>query len=401
MNILFLTLSRINSIEERGIYSDLLRKFRDQGHNVTIVNPQERKYKKSTSFIFENGVNILSVWTTNFQKTNLLEKGLTTLLIEYFYFFSIKKYVEYKKINLILYSTPPITFTNLIIILKKQTNATTYLLLKDIFPQNAVDLDLFKKNSLLYKFFKRKESILYRISDFIGCMSPANKQYILKENPEISEDKIEINPNSIDVTEILNKNIISKDLLIKYQIPLNKILFLFGGNLGLPQGIEFVKKQIANCKSIQKAFFLIIGNGTEYENLKNWIESEQLGNVALIQELSKSDYEQITRLSQVGLIFLNPNFTIPNFPSRILSYMQNKLPVICATDKNTDIGKIALENGYGYSCLTNDMESFYNFVTKLLDENLREEMGNKALEYLHKEYSVEISYNKIVEKSNL
>ena len=401
MNILFLTLSRINSIEERGIYSDLLRKFRDQGHNVTIVNPQERKYKKSTSFTFENGVNILSVWTTNFQKTNLIEKGVTTLLVEYFYFFSIKKYVDYKKINLILYSTPPITFTNLISKLKKQTNATTYLLLKDIFPQNAVDLDLIKKNSLLYKYFKRKENSLYRISDFIGCMSPANRQYILKENPEISEDKIEINPNSIDVTEISNKNVISEDLLLKYQIPHNKTLFLFGGNLGMPQGIEFVKKQIANCKSIQKAFFLIIGNGTEYENLKNWIESEELGNVALIQELSKTDYEQITRLVQVGLIFLNPKFTIPNFPSRILSYMQNKLPVICATDINTDIGKIAAVNGYGYSCLTNDMGSFYNFVTKLLDENLREEMGNKALEYLNKEYSVECSYNKIIEKLNL
>jgi hypothetical protein len=74
MKVLFLTLSRINSIEDRGIYTDLLRKFRDQGHNVTIVNPQERKFKKSTSLKFENGVNILSVWTTNFQKTNIIEK---------------------------------------------------------------------------------------------------------------------------------------------------------------------------------------------------------------------------------------------------------------------------------------------------------------------------------------
>jgi glycosyltransferase involved in cell wall biosynthesis len=170
--------------------------------------------------------------------------------------------------------------------------------------------------------------------------------------------------------------------------------------LGLPQGIEFVKKQIANCNSIQKAFFLIIGNGTEFGNLKNWIESEQLNNVVLIQELSKTDYEEITRLAQVGLIFLNPKFTIPNFPSRILSYMQNKLPVICATDIITDIGTIASENGYGYSCLTNDLESFYNFVTKMLDENLREEMGNKAFKYLNKEYSVESSYNKIIEKLN-
>jgi glycosyltransferase involved in cell wall biosynthesis len=400
MKVLFLTLSRINSIEESGIYSDLLRKFRDEGHNVTIVNPQERKFKKSTSFTFENGVNVLSVWTTNFQKTNLFEKGITTLFIEYFYFFAITKFLEYRKIDLILYSTPPITFTNLISKLKKQTSATTYLLLKDIFPQNAVDLDLFKKNSLLYKYFKRKEKILYKISDYIGCMSPANEQYILHENPEISEDKVEINPNSIEVLNISKKDVTHKDLLQKYKIPHDKTIFLFGGNLGLPQGVEFIKKHITNCNSINEAFFLIIGNGTEFENLKNWIELEQLNNVALIQELSKTDYEEITRLAQVGLIFLNPKFTIPNFPSRILSYMQNKLPVICATDKITDIGTIASENGYGYSCLINDLESFYIFVTKLLDKNLREEMGNKAFKYLNKEYSVESSYYKIIEKLN-
>ena len=91
MNILFLTLVQINSIENRGIYEDLLRKFRDEGHHVHVVTPVERREKKSTNLIEEHGVSILQVKTLNIQKTNVLEKGLGTLAIEYQYLRAIKK----------------------------------------------------------------------------------------------------------------------------------------------------------------------------------------------------------------------------------------------------------------------------------------------------------------------
>jgi hypothetical protein len=396
MKILFLTLVRIDSIEDQGIYSDLLRKFRDKGHEVTIVCPTERKYGNETKYIEEGGVKILKVWTTNIQKTNLIEKGFTTFFLEFYYFKAIKKYVNYKNIDLILYSTPPITFTYLIKQLKKASNAKTYLLLKDIFPQNAVDLNLMKAEGILYKYFRKQEKTLYSISDHIGCMSPANLNYVLDKNPEINKNKLEINPNSIDVIENVFK--LDVDLYKKYNIPHDKVIFIFGGNLGIPQGIDYLKANIEYCKSIKDAFFLIIGDGTEYNKLRNWIQTTEIPNALLIKELPKSEYDDIIKLSHVGLIFLNPNFTIPNFPSRILTYMQNSLPVICATDLVTDIGKIAVKNNFGFECLTSDFEFFFDCVLKLVNRDLRVEMGNNGFEFLKNEYSVEKSYNKIVEK---
>ena len=396
MKILFLTLARIDSIEVQGIYPDLLRKFRDNGHEVTIVSPAERKYGNKTKYIQESGVRMLNVWTTNIQKTNIIEKGITTIFLEFYYYRAIKKHIIYKDIDLILYSTPPITFTYLIKRLQKASNAKTYLLLKDIFPQNAVDLNLLKCGGLLYKYFRKQEKTLYNISDHIGCMSQANLNYVLDKNPEINKNKLEVNPNSIDVKENVLK--FDTDLYNKYNIPKNKVIFIFGGNLGIPQGIEYLKANIEYCKSIKDAFFLIIGNGTEYNNLRNWIRFDGISNVLLIKELPKSEYDDIIKLSHVGLIFLNPLFTIPNFPSRILTYMQNSLPVICATDLVTDIGNIAAENNFGYQCLTSDFESFFDCVEKLLNCDLRDNMGKNGLEFLKKEYCVENSYNKIVEK---
>ena len=65
-----------------------------------------------------------------------------------------------------MYSTPPITFADVIAYVKKRDGAKSYLLLKDIFPQNAVDIGMMAKRglkSIIYKLFKKKEEKLYRI----------------------------------------------------------------------------------------------------------------------------------------------------------------------------------------------------------------------------------------------
>ncbi len=391
-----MTLAKINDINDRGIYPDLLRKFRDEGHDVTIVCPNERKYNLRTQFIDVKGVKILKVWTTNIQKTSTIEKGITTLFIEHLFLFAINKYIRVFNFDLIIYSTPPITFTNIIKKIKKKSKATTYLLLKDIFPQNAVDLGMIKLNGILYKYFKHKEKMLYAISDYIGCMSPANLEYILKNNFEINVNKIEVNPNSVDVLKVIEAPNI--DFYKKYNIPTNKILFLFGGNLGLPQGVEFLKQNVEFCKTIKGAFFLVVGDGTEFENISKWVNSTSLNNLILIKEIPACEYNALLKIVHVGLIFLNPAFTIPNFPSRLLSYMQFKIPIISATDEATDIGDIAQENNFGFKCHTNDKIKFYHFVKLLLDYDLRNKMGENAYNYLIKEYDVKITYQKIIQK---
>ncbi len=145
MKVLFLTILKIRSLDERGIYTDLLRRFQDKGHAVFVVSPAERRYKISTNLKTERGATILQVKTLNLQKTNVIEKGIGTLLIGYQFLCAVKKNFSNEKFDLILYSTPPITFSKVIQYIKRKDKAYAYLLLKDIFPQNAIDLHLMKK----------------------------------------------------------------------------------------------------------------------------------------------------------------------------------------------------------------------------------------------------------------
>lgn len=397
MNILFITIVRITDIEVREIYQDLMRKFRDEGHQVYIVSPRERRFGEPTALTKKHGVQVLGVKTLNMQKSSIIEKGLGMLLIENQFRSAIKKHLSDVRFDLILYSTPPITFPKLISELKKKNvGAVSYLLLKDIFPQNAVDLGMMKKSGLrglIYFYFRKKEQYLYRISDWIGCMSKANVDFVINHNPDVNPRKVEIAPNSMEMVEILvEKNF---EVLVKYGLPTDKPIFIYGGNLGKPQGIPFLIECLDANKNRQDCHFVVIGDGVDYKLIEDWYQVTQPQNMSLLKCLPKEDYDRLVNSCDVGMIFLDYRFTIPNFPSRLIPYMMMKKPIFAATDVNSDLGTIATENGFGEWCPSNSVEAFTEMVTRLLQANLKE-MGQNAYNYFKANYTTDNTYNAIM-----
>jgi glycosyltransferase involved in cell wall biosynthesis len=396
MNILFLSIGRLNNIDDKGIYTDLLRQFRKNGHKVFVVSPRENRLKLPTEYVNENGVNFLRVKTGNITKTNIIEKGISTLMIENLFLKEIRKHFNDIKFDLVIYSTPPITFEKIIRFIKKRDGAKAYLLLKDIFPQNAVDLNMFSKRSLIYWYFRNKEKKLYQISDYIGCMSAANVEYILKHNPTIPRDIVEVCPNSIEPLNLNIDNDKAREIRTKYNIPIGKTVFVYGGNLGKPQGIDFLIKCLRSNKDNEQIYFVIAGAGTEFNKLRNYFESEKPKNAQLFNQLPKNDYEKLANCCDVGLIFLDKRFTIPNFPSRLLSYMQASMPVLAATDVNTDIGKVIKEGNFGFWCESSDVNEFNKKAQQLCNSDLRKQMGINSRRYLEDHYTAKHSYEIIM-----
>ena len=259
----------MDDVNVRGIYTDLAREFVRHGHSFYVVKPNERRTGRPTGVTESGGVKILGVRTLNIQKTNVVEKGVGTLLLEGQYYRAIKKHFGGIKFDLVLFSTPPITFNKVIASLKKRCGAKTYLLLKDIFPQNAVDLGMFPEGSLLYRFFRAKERRLYALSDVIGCMSPANAEYVLSHNPEVGRERVEVCPNSVEpVTD--GKPVDREAVLGRLGIPSNKTVFIYGGNLGKPQGVDFLLEVLGANEGRKDSFIVVVGSGTEYPKVERW-----------------------------------------------------------------------------------------------------------------------------------
>ncbi len=402
MNVLFLSLGDFWSIKEQHIYTDLLRQFTNKGHNVYVVSPIERRKNKAATIIHEERAIILKVKTGNIQQTNFIEKGISTLLINGQFLAAIKKNFSGVKFDLVLYPTPPITFTKTVKYIQERDKAKAYLMLKDIFPQNAVDLGIMSVKGLkgiIYRYFRAKEKALYRISDYIGCMSKANADYVRNQNPEICDNKVGLCPNSI---ELVDKRISAAQrdtLRKKYNLPLNKRIFVYGGNIGRPQGIPFIIDCLREASDLQDVQFLIVGSGTEYGVLEQYVSEEKPKNVVLMRHLPKKDYDMLVSSCDVGMIFLDHRFTIPNFPSRMLGYMQAGVPILACTDPNTDIGKVITEGKFGWWCESNDAAQFVEMVKHILTCNLQE-YGERAYDYLKAEYTTEVSYRAIVSICN-
>ncbi len=395
-----MTLLDFETVEERNIYTDLLREFRKNGHRLYVVSPVEKRKNKPTYVIEEENVTILKQKIGNTQKTNIIEKGISTLMIEPQFISGIKHYFADVKFDLVLYSTPPITFAKLIEYVKKRDGAKSYLLLKDIFPQNAVDIGMMAATgpkSVIYKLFRKKEERLYALSDHIGCMSQANVDFLLTHNPRINPAKVHINPNSFEVVPHEEDSGKKAQIYEKYNIPAGATTFIYGGNLGKPQDIPFIVKCLQANAGLTDRYFVICGTGTEWPKLQEYVATEKPGNVLLLNGLPRTEYEDFVKAFDVGLIFLDHRFTIPNFPSRLLSYMQAKMPILACTDPNTDIGKVITEGEFGWWCESNDAHAFTKTVDAIVTANTRS-YGDRAYDYLQAHYTAQQSYEIISQK---
>lgn len=400
MNVLFLSLSSLIFGKGHGIYQDLIEELPKNGHKVYAVSPRERREHLPTELVETNGIRILYVKCGNMQKCNFIEKGISNITIEHYYYRAIKKYYKDITFDLILYPTPPIFLIKPIRFVKKRDNAKAYLMLKDIFPQNALDLGIMKKGGpmgLMYRMFRAKEKQLYAVSDRIGCMSPANVQYLLTHNPQIPSDKVGLCVNSFAIDETENPIPSQKVIREKYNLPQDKLLFVYGGNIGKPQGVDHLLSCIKAAEDIKNVHFLVVGNGMEFHKVADF--AGKTGNLTVMSSLPAEEFDEMLFGCDAGMIFLDHRFTIPNFPSRILSYMQASLPVLSCTDANTDIGEIAQNNGFGWNCCSEDVASFLKTLKTAVGDLQQEEtckaMGENSKRYLQENYSVKETYDQI------
>lgn len=392
MKILYISTVFPKEEENSTIYTDLAEEMVKCGHVVTVLVAEERKKTKHTTIGIERGCKIIRVKTGNMYDVNILEKGISIITLEFFLKRALIKYLRKESFDLILFEAPPVTLSNVVKCAKKIYNAPAFLMMKDIFPQNAVDIGIMKKGSLIHRFFLSKEKKLYQIADNIGCMSEGNRQYIAHHS-NISVDKMSIFPNTKKIHEIPKKDILIRE---KYGIPLNKIVFVFGGNMGKPQGIKFLVDAIKKAQKIDDAYFVLVGRGTEKEYVKKQLAD--YSNVIIMDNLPREEYEKLISNCDVGIVSLDHRFTIPNYPSRILSYMEYGMPVLAATDKNTDFRDlIEKEAKCGYWCESNSTEKFYNLINDICKDVNREKFGLNGRKYIEKHFDVKYSV-KLIEK---
>lgn len=393
MKLLFLGMAIPDMNTTQNLYTELLEEFKKNGHEILVVAPAH--VQMSPGIHIENGIKVLRIKTLNQYGVNRFRKGLANVLLPYQYKWGLKKYKISLNFDLIIIPTPPITLLGVTSWVKKKANAKVYLILRDIFPQNAVDLKLIKKDGIFHRYFRKKERQLYRISDAIGCMSQGNIEFVKQHNPTVDSKKLHLLPNWRPLHKYPNHS--RHEQIIDELGVKGKFIVIFGGNIGKPQKMINIVKLAKACEDLPDVVFLVFGKGGEKWRLEKDILEHRVTNLILYDSLPGPKYFDILHIADVGLISLSEDFTIPNIPSKALVYFNAKKPILAAIDSNTDLGKMLEDIGCGMWAEANDTEKLKSLlITLYQNPALREEMGEKGYEHLVKELTPEIAYHTVM-----
>ena len=403
MNILYITPSFPFEKDGDNTYTDLAEEIAKK-HNIKIVVATEKSKIEKTQINVERGIECLRVRTGNLYNVGVIEKAISFITLQSKLKKAIKEFLSNEKFDLVLFMAPPVTLGNVIKYAMKKYGAMSYLMQKDIFPQNALDLKMMTKKNPAYWYFRLKEKGMYKTATVIGCMSQGNIDFLLDNNKFLNKDKLEIFSNTMKC--IKKQESENSDIREKYKISKDKVLAIYGGNFGKPQGVPFIKKVLDEYKNNEKVTFAFFGKGTEKKKLKNHIKENNIENVLMFDFIPRNEYFQILQQADIGFVFLDYRFTIPNIPSRTLSYFENSIPIMAATDKNTDYKDILKSTNSGLWCESNNVKQFKEQFDKLIEsKELRNKLGSNGKKYLETKLtskkSVEIlekAYEKVKEE---
>ena len=397
MNILFLFARYPENKDGSNLHKDLPDEFCRQGHGVFVATIRERRLSKPTSVSDENDRSVLRVRTGNmFDDVSRIEKAMVMLSMNRSIVSAVKKHWGNIKFDLIVGSTPWTASDKLISDLKSYYKCPAFLILWDLFPQNAKDLGLIK-NPLLLKYFKSRELRSLHNFDHIGCMSKGNLNYVVENYPSIEKNKMSIFPLWG------SKGRVKQELKVKRQelgFQENDFILVFGGNMGLPQNLSNVIMLANEVKSMNEIKFLFVGKGSESNKLKSLVKELGLSNVSFLDYVERNKYESLMLACNVGLVSLNPKFTVPNFPSKTMDYIKCNLPILGALDKCalSDYGNfVENKTKIGLCCDAEDMEAYKKNLLRLYqDKDLYERLRGNCQKAYVEEFNINSNYETIM-----
>lgn len=395
MNILFLFVSLPNLSSEGGLFPSLIHEFVKHGHKV-FVSSKGKGISKS-EIREEGGVPVLRIKCPEFTGvSNNVKKAIAYQQYVIKQRHLIKKYWNNEKIDLIVSHSLPPELAFIIGGLKSYFRCQFYLIQSDYTWQDAVGLGFFSEKSIVARYYKFWEKRMISIADFIGCPTNGNISFLKKYYPSIDDSKFDILPFW------MNEQHVTPNYELRREFGWDeKFVVIYGGSVGAAQRVDHVIELAETCKSYEDIVFVILGKGVMLGQIKLMAAIKGLSNVAFKDFLPQDQYLSFLAACDVGLIILNESLGTPNFPSKSLSYLNMKVPILAALDYVTDFGFYLEENKAGLWAHSDRID---DLKEKLLlyyeDKELRNRIKENGYRLFKKQLTAEVAYQTIINRVN-
>jgi glycosyltransferase involved in cell wall biosynthesis len=245
--------------------------------------------------------------------------------------------------------------------LKKTNGCRSYLIIRDIFPEWAVDMDLLSRG-LPYRFFKVIERYQYSIADVIGVQTPANLPYF-DSWARASERRVEVLQNWLAEAPDIGCSISVADSPLA-----GRTIFVYAGNMGVAQGMGILIDLAERLHDRQDIGFIFVGRGSDVHVLHDAVKVRGLDNVIFYDEIAPSEIPGLYAQCHVGIVALDPRHRTHNIPGKFLSYMQGGLPVLASINSGNDLADIIDREAVGRVCVDHSVETLRRLAIECVDE---------------------------------
>ena len=397
MNILILT-DRYYPAPISGaiLIRDLALELTSEGHQVFLAcgdSTMDQKFLVEE----EDNISVLRVKIPDPRDLSLPMRLFHEIRLQKKIWLAFSQTIVNQDLDMVIVHSPTIFWHFILKQLNKRHNLKIYLVLRDLFPQWILDTKLIGIYNPVYWYMKLREIQLYNQVSIIGVQSNSNLNYF-KTKKYLQRFKVEILYNWKIVGE---KSKLNSD--IRKQLNLgNKVLFVFGGNLGFAQDIDNLLRLASSMKRHPNFHLLFIGEGTQFNKIKKWITEYRMeNNMSLLPAVSNEKYQSILNECDVGVISLRKDFKTDNFPNKLLNYMEYKLPILASINLNNELSDFIKEKQIGLVCYNGDDKQLLENVKSLIEsKNQRERMGEQAFELLKEKFDVKMAVKKIFKVSS-
>ena len=361
---------------------DLSREFVRQGHQLTVLLPAHDQHEPWQLEQFD-GVQVLRLKAPKTKDVGYIRRTLAEFLMPFAMLRNLKRSpLANSKWAGVVWYAPSIFHGPLVSALKKSSACKSYLIIRDIFPEWAVDMGLMGRG-LPYRFFDAIARYQYSVADVIGVQTPGNKTYF---------DQWQQQPNRR--LEVL-QNWLDEPTQAKCPIRIDETplagrkVFVYAGNMGVAQGMDILLDLAEKLLVRPDVGFLFVGRGSEAARLKAAAQTRQLHNVVFFDEIHPDEIPDLYAQCTVGIVALDPRHKSHNIPGKFLTYMQSGLPVLANVNAGNDLAKMIRNEQVGQVCESNAVYDLQQLTTTLLDQIQTDpNLQRRCLHLFEREFAV-------------
>lgn len=345
------------AIQLRDLSHELVR----QGHHLTVMIPAP---DIDQPWLLEKlgGVEVLRLKAPRTKDMSYARRTMGEFLMPFAMRRNLRKspLADVRWDGVIWYA-PTIFLGPIVNALKKASGCPSYLIIRDIFPEWAVDMGLLGRG-LPYRFLKTVEAYQYSVADFIGVQTAANLPYFSRAGLK-PDQRVEVLQNWLAHAPNTGCSIsVANSMLAR------RTIFVYAGNMGVAQGMGILIDLAERLRSRDDIGFLFVGRGSDAQLLRDEAIRRELGNVVFYDEIEPEEIPGLYAQCHAGIVALDPRHKTHNVPGKFLTYMQAGLPVLASINPGNDLIHIIEGERVGGVCTDHSVESLERLVGRLVDE---------------------------------